>query len=98
MLLFAAFRGPSDFLPFEPGARWTLENFRAIYSEAALYSRILPDTLIFVTGTVAFTFAVAFVLAWLAERTDLPGAKSGSPSSCFRCWCRSRCWRSRGSS
>jgi iron(III) transport system permease protein len=73
MLLFAAFRGPSDFLPFEPGARWTLENFRAIYSETALYSRILPDTLIFVTGTVTFTFAVAFGLAWLTERTDLPG-------------------------
>jgi iron(III) transport system permease protein len=73
MLLFAAFRGPSDFLPFEPGARWTLENFRGVYSETALYSRILPDTLIFVTGTVAFTFAVAFALAWLTERTDLPG-------------------------
>jgi iron(III) transport system permease protein len=73
MLLFAAFRGPSDFLPFESGARWTLENFRAIYSETALYSRILPDTLVFVVGTVAVTFVVAFALAWLVERTDLPG-------------------------
>ena len=73
MLLFAAFRGPSDYLPFEPGARWTLENFRAIYSEAALYQKILPDTLVFVAGTVALTFTVAFALAWLIERTDLAG-------------------------
>jgi iron(III) transport system permease protein len=73
MLLFAAFRGPSDYLPFEPGARWTLENFRAIYSEGALYSKIIPDTLVFVTGTVALTFATSFTLAWLIERTDLPG-------------------------
>src|SRR5262245_36002202 len=72
MLLFAAFRGPADFLPFEPGARFTLENFR-VYQESALYTRILPDTLIFVTGTVALTFTVAFALAWLIERTDLPG-------------------------
>jgi iron(III) transport system permease protein len=72
MLLFAAFRGPSDYLPFEPGARWTLENFR-VYAEGALYSRILPDTFVFVAGTVALTFTVAFALAWLIERTDLPG-------------------------
>ena len=76
MLLFAAFRGPSDYLPFEPGARWTLENFRAIYSESAIYSRILPDTLVFVVGTVALTFTVAFMLAWLVERTDLPGRET----------------------
>jgi len=73
MLLFAAFRGPSDYLPFEPGARWTLENFRVIYAEGALYSKVIPDTLVFVTGTVALTFATAFTLAWLTERTDLPG-------------------------
>jgi len=72
MLLFAAFRGPSDYLPFEPGARWTLENFR-VYAESALYTRILPDTFVFVAGTVALTFTVAFALAWLIERTDLPG-------------------------
>ena len=72
MLLFAAFRGPSDYLPFEPGARWTLENFR-VYAESALYTRILPDTFVFVAGTVALTFTAAFALAWLIERTDLPG-------------------------
>lgn len=73
MLLFAAFRGPSDFLPFESGARWTLENLRSTYSDPAMYTRILPDTFRFVVGSVAVTFVVAFGLAWLVERTDLPG-------------------------
>jgi iron(III) transport system permease protein len=72
MLLIAAFRGPADLLPFEPGAHWTLEHFRAIYSDAALYSQVIPDTLTFVGSSVALNFVIAFVLAWLVERTDLP--------------------------
>ena len=73
MLLFAAFRGPADFLPFEPGARWTLEHVRALVTDPVLYQRILPDTFVFVAGTVALVFVIAFGLAWLLERTDLPG-------------------------
>jgi iron(III) transport system permease protein len=72
MLLTAAFRGPEDMLPFEPGAHWTLANFAAVYSDAALYRSVVPNTLIFVAGAVALGFAVAFVLAWLTERSDLP--------------------------
>jgi len=73
MLLFAAFRGPADFLPFEPGAGWTLEHVRALFTDSVLYTRILPDTLIVVLGTVALVFAIGLGLAWLIERTDLPG-------------------------
>ncbi len=73
MLLFTAFRGPADALPFEPAARWTLEHVRSFYSDPVLYQRIIPDTLIFAAGTVALTFTMAFALAWLVERTDLPG-------------------------
>lgn len=72
MLLVAALRGPSDLLPFEPGAHWTLAHFRAVYSDSVLYTRVIPDTLIFVLGSVALTFVMAFLLAWLVERTDLP--------------------------
>src|SRR5262249_18922242 len=35
-------------------------------------SSVLPNTLIFVVGSVAVTFLTAFTLAWLVERTDLP--------------------------
>lgn len=72
MLLTAAFRGPEDTLPFEPGARWTFANFAAVYSDAALYRSVIPNTVVFVAGAVALGFAVAFVLAWLTERSDLP--------------------------
>lgn len=72
MLLTAAFRGPADMLPFEGGARWTLEHFRTIYLDPVLYRKIIPDTLVFVSGAVVLTFLFAFTLAWLIERTDLP--------------------------
>jgi iron(III) transport system permease protein len=72
MLLTSAFRGPQEFLPFEEGAHWTLDNLVTVYSDPALYRVIIPNTLIFTVGSVTVTFAVAFVLAWLVERTDLP--------------------------
>jgi len=73
MLLFSAFRGPSDYLPFEAGAGWTLDNLRSIYGNPILYDTIIPDTLVFVAGTVGIVCVLAFGLAWLMERTDLPG-------------------------
>ena len=83
MLLFTAFRGPADALPFEPQARWTLEHVRNFYSDPILYQRIIPDTLIFAAGTVALTFTTAFTLAWLVERTDLPGRDAWFPLILF---------------
>lgn len=72
-LLFAAFRGPADYLPFEADTRWSIENIAALYNNTALLGRLLPDTLISVIGTVLCTSLLAFSLAWLVERTDLPG-------------------------
>jgi iron(III) transport system permease protein len=71
-LLFTAFRGPSDLLPFEPGAHWTFDNLIEVYVKTPLLSTVLPSTAIFVVGSVAVTFFTAFTLAWLIERTDLP--------------------------
>jgi len=72
MLVTTAFRGPQEFLPFEEGAHWTLDNLKTVYSDPALYRTIIPNTLIFTVGSVSVTFAVAFLLAWLVERTNLP--------------------------
>ena len=72
MLLAAAFRGPADMLPLEQGARWTLEHFRSVYGDSVLYTKIVPDTLVFVSGAVTLTILIAFTLAWLIEHTDLP--------------------------
>ena len=71
-LLATAFRGPSDLLPFEPGAHWTFDNLIDVYAKTPLLSSVLPNTVIFVVGSVAVTFLTAFTLAWLVERTDLP--------------------------
>lgn len=75
VLLFSAFRGPPDYLPFESQARWSLENLAALYHNTALLGRMLPDTLMSVAGTVICTSVTAFALAWLVERTDMPGAR-----------------------
>jgi iron(III) transport system permease protein len=72
MLLTAALRGPQDLLPFEDGAQWTLDNLVAAFRDASLYRTVIPNTLVFTAGSVALTFCVAFALAWLVERTDLP--------------------------
>jgi iron(III) transport system permease protein len=71
-LLTTAFRGPSDLLPFESGAHWTLDNLVEVYLRSKLLSNVLPNTAIFVAGSVVVTFFTAFTLAWLVERTDLP--------------------------
>src|SRR5215813_4670255 len=76
MLLATAFRGPPDLLPFEPGARWTLANVVELYADPALYERTIPDTLVFVAGSVGLSFSIGFGLAWLVERTDLPGRET----------------------
>ena len=71
-LLLAAFRGPLDRLLFESDTYWTLSNFAAVYLSPRLYANVIPSTAIFVAGSVSLTFFVAFTLAWLVERTDLP--------------------------
>src|SRR5262249_22567301 len=76
MLAVAALRGPADLLPFEPGARWTLEHVAELADDPVIWSRILPDTFVFVAGTVALVFCLGFTLAWLVERTDLPGREA----------------------
>ena len=95
-LLATAFRGPSDLLPFEPGAHWTFDNLVEVYLNTPLLSTVLPNTAIFVLGSVVVTFFTAFTLAWLVERTDLPWRTRSSPPSSFRCWCRASSWPSPG--
>jgi len=76
VLLFSAFRGPPDYLPFESKAHWSFENVAALYRNTALLGRLLPDTLTSVIGTVLCTSITAFALAWLVERTNLPGRRA----------------------
>ena len=83
MLVLTAFRGPADYLPFESGSGWTLANVRSIYTSPALYDTVIPNTFGFVIGTVLLVSAIAFALAWLVERTDLPGRQAWFPLILF---------------
>ncbi len=59
-------------LPFEPGL--TFANYAAVYG-APGFSRLLGDTLVFAGGSVAIALTLGTILAWLVERTDMPGAR-----------------------
>jgi iron(III) transport system permease protein len=50
----------------------TLENFVTAYGSPATL-RIALNTVWYATGTVLLALAVACAIAWLTERTDLPG-------------------------
>lgn len=72
MTVLTAFRGPVDNLPFEPGSRFTIENLAAVYGSEH-FRATLWDTAWFVTGATGVAFVIAFPLAFLVERTNLPG-------------------------
>ncbi len=68
-LVLASLR-PSGF-PFDAG--WTLANYAAVYGDPR-FLRLLGDTLVFALGSVAIALTLGATLAFLVERSDLPGA------------------------
>jgi iron(III) transport system permease protein len=68
-LVLASLR-PSGF-PFDAG--WTLANYAAVYGDPR-FLRLLGDTLVFAGGSVAIALTLGATLAFLVERSDLPGA------------------------
>lgn len=74
-LVLSSFRGPPEYLPIEAGARWTLDNFSYFYFDRLLYTEILPNTLIFATGSLTISFTMALALAWHFERSNSASRK-----------------------
>lgn len=68
-ILIASFRGPSEYLPIEHGARWTLDNFIGFYGDSSLYTEVLPNTVVLAGGSILLSCSVALILAWQFERT-----------------------------
>jgi iron(III) transport system permease protein len=62
---------PADSFPLDTWAV-TLENFVAAYGSPATL-RIALNTIWYAAGTVLLALALACAIAWLTERTDLPG-------------------------
>jgi iron(III) transport system permease protein len=70
VLLFASFR-PAGQLPFT-GNTWTITTYAEVFGNTSTY-HLLTNTLVYAAGALAVALPLAFVLAWLTERTDLPG-------------------------
>jgi iron(III) transport system permease protein len=72
VLVAGALRVPATSLPFAPDTRWGLGNLSGLYEGGGLAGTV-GDTAVFTLGALAVGTAVAVPLAWLTERTDLPG-------------------------
>ena len=72
VLVIASFR-PAGQLPFT-GKVWTIDTYAEILGSASTY-RLLKNTLLYAAGAMAVSLPLAFALAWLTERTDLPGRR-----------------------
>ena len=66
---FSAAKLPSDF----DLAHLTLASYVRVWSDPATYKVVL-NTVIYVAGTTLLATGAAATLAWLVERTDLPGS------------------------
>ncbi|MCZ8146952.1 MAG: hypothetical protein O9325_03735, partial [Roseomonas sp.] len=68
LLGLASFK-PEGFLDDEG---WTLANWRAVYLGRDLWP-MLANTVVFAVGSTGAALVLGTLLAWLVERTDLPG-------------------------
>lgn len=68
VLMVGSLRGPSDLLPFEDGAYWTLANYRAFVADDGLFRQVLPNTLIFASAVTILALCVGALMAWLTVR------------------------------
>jgi iron(III) transport system permease protein len=66
-----AFRGP--FLPFGvPSAKWGFGNFVTLWELRRDFWSVIGTTAVFVGGSTILALLIAFGLAWLVVRTDVP--------------------------
>ena len=69
VLAISSFR-PATALPFD-NVGWTSANVSTVFLEANTYT-LLKNTFAYAAGSLALSLPLAFALAWLVERTDLP--------------------------
>lgn len=71
-ILLASSLTPSG-LPFDPG--WTIANYFKVYGDAEFWSMVWT-TLQFAIGSMLGAMLLGVALAWIVERTDLPGKRT----------------------
>ena len=58
--------------PSDPQLKYTFQNYRDILLDPYIY-QIIGNTFVFAGVALAIAMAIGLPLAWLVERTDLPG-------------------------
>lgn len=77
ILIYSSLKPSPTELPFDvPG--FSLDNFQAVFQSSRLGSVTL-NTLIYVVGSLVVALVLSLSLAYLFERTDLPGRRFLSP-------------------
>lgn len=71
IVIWLSFR---DGAPGDPSATWTLANYPEIFLDSFTY-QVLLNTFGFAAVMLVVALALGVPMAWLAERTDLPGKK-----------------------
>jgi len=72
LLLVRVSLAPPGALPFA-ASTFTVENYATIFLDPVTY-RLLGNTLIYAGGSVLEALVIAFVLAWISERSDIRGS------------------------
>lgn len=70
----ASLRTPGA-LPFDIGTTWTFSNYAEVV-QAPGFGRLVLNTVLIATASMAIAFTISLALAWLIERTDLPFANA----------------------
>ncbi|MEV7045338.1 iron ABC transporter permease [Amycolatopsis sp. NPDC051061] len=79
MLIYSSLKDSELKLPFQiPG--FTIGNFTKIFSSPRVLE-VAVNSLVFVVGTVALALVISVSLAYLFERTDIPGRRFLAPSA-----------------
>ncbi|UDY23924.1 ABC transporter permease [Nocardioides sp. Kera G14] len=79
ILIYSSLKPTTTELPFQvPGL--SLSNFQAVFSSSRIGSVTL-NTAIYVVGSLAVALALSLSLAYLFERTDLPGRRLLGPAA-----------------
>ncbi|MGB6103858.1 MAG: iron ABC transporter permease [Pusillimonas sp.] len=71
-ILFVSSLTPSG-LPFDPG--WTLVNYLTVYGDPEFW-KMVWTTVKFAIGSMLGAMTLGVALAWVVERTDLPGKQT----------------------
>jgi len=70
-LILSSLRANAVTLPFDPAARFHLDNFGKVATDPQLPT-LARNTALFVVATLVLGLAISVALAWIVERTDIP--------------------------